>query len=156
MDRANNEAGRSYYRRRRIRRIKHLGTYSRKRGIVADLSILEAVAYENKPLYQIVEDVKNEIGIHYINHRIDLHVTEEVKEKTLKTFINNPPKEVGGLKVKEMNTIDGFKFYFEDNNSWMLVRASGTEPIFRIYFETDSQDKLEKMIKDIGTFVSNI
>lgn len=132
------------------------GHIPEKDGIVADLSILEAVAYENKTLYQIVEDVKNEIGIHYINHRIDLHVTEEIKEKTLKMFTQNPPKEVGGIKVKNMNTLDGFKFYFEDNNSWMLVRASGTEPLFRIYFETDSQDKLEKMIKDIEKFISNI
>jgi len=132
------------------------GHIPEKDGIVADLSILEAVAYENKPLWQIAEDVKNEIGIHYINHRIDLHVTEEVKEKTLKAFTQNPPKEVGGIKIKEMNTIDGFKFYFEDDNSWMLVRPSGTEPLFRIYFETDTQDKLEKMIKDIENFVSNI
>ena len=132
------------------------GHIPEKDGIVADLSILEVIAYENKPLYQIVEDVKNEIGLHYINHRIDLHVTEEVKEKTMKTFTQSPPKEVGGLKVKEMKNIDGFKFYFEDNNSWMLVRPSGTEPLFRIYFETDTQDKLEKMIKDIENFVSNI
>ena len=132
------------------------GHIPEKDGIVADLSILEVVAYENKPLSEIVEDVKNEIGIHYINHRIDLHVTEEIKEKTLKVFTQTPPKEVGGIKVKEMNTIDGFKFYFEDNNSWMLVRPSGTEPLFRIYFETDTQEKLERMIKDIEKFVSNI
>lgn len=132
------------------------GHIPEKDGIVADLSILEAVAYENKPLYQIVEDVKNEIGIHYINHRIDLHVTEEIKDKTLKIFAQNPPQEVGGVKVKEIKTLDGFKFYFEDNNSWMLVRPSGTEPLFRIYFETDSQEKLEKMIKDIEKFIGNI
>lgn len=132
------------------------GHIPEKDGIVADLSILEAVAYENKPLYQIVEDVKNEIGIHYINHRIDLHVTEEIKDKTLKIFAQNPPQEVGGVKVKEIKTLDGFKFYFEDNNSWMLVRPSGTEPLFRIYFETDYQEKLEKMIKDIEKFISNI
>lgn len=132
------------------------GHIPEKDGIVADLSILEAVAYENKPLYQIVEDVKNEIGLHYINHRIDLHVTEEVKVKTLDVFTKNPPKEVGGIKVKEMNSVDGFKFYFEDNKSWMLVRPSGTEPLFRIYFETDTQDKLEKMITDISKFVSTI
>jgi alpha-D-glucose phosphate-specific phosphoglucomutase len=132
------------------------GHIPEKDGIVADLSILEAIAYEGKPLYEIVEDVKNEIGLHYINHRIDLHVTEEIKTKTLKLFTENPPKEVGGLKVKSVKTIDGFKFYFEDDSSWMLVRPSGTEPLFRIYFETDTQNKLESMIKDIEAFISKI
>ncbi len=132
------------------------GHIPEKDGVVADLSILEVIAYENKPLYQIVEDIKDEIGIHYINKRIDLHVTEDIKEKTLKIFTQNPPQEVGGLKVTKTKNIDGFKFYFEDNSSWMLVRPSGTEPLFRIYFETDTQEKLEKMIKDIEKFISNI
>lgn len=129
------------------------GHIPEKDGIVADLSVLEAMAYENKPLYELVEDVKNEIGIHYINHRIDLHVTETLKEQILKTFIETPPQELGGIRIKAITTIDGFKFYFEDNNSWMLVRPSGTEPLFRIYFETDSSSKLEAMIKDIEKFV---
>lgn len=132
------------------------GHIPEKDGIVADLSILEAIAYEKKPLYQIVEDIKNEIGIDYINHRTDLHVTEEIKEKTLEVFSKNPPEQVGGLKVIEKNSLDGFKFYFEDNNTWMLVRPSGTEPLFRIYFETDSQSKLDAMRKDMESFISNI
>lgn len=132
------------------------GHIPEKDGIVADLSILEAVAYEKKPLYKIIEDMKNEVEGNYINTRIDLHVNEEVKEKTLELFTKNPPREVGGGKVKEIKTIDGFKFYFEDGNSWMLVRPSGTEPLFRIYFETDSQNKLDAMIKDIEAFIGKV
>jgi len=132
------------------------GHIPEKDGVVADLSILEAVAYEGKPLYQLAEDVKKEIGLHYINHRIDLHVTEEIKEKTLKAFTENPPQQVGGVKVTDIKTIDGFKFYFEDNSSWMLVRPSGTEPLFRIYFETDTQEKLKNMIADIEEFINKL
>ncbi len=133
-----------------------LGHIPEKDGIVADLLVLEAMAYENKPLYQIIEDIKNEVDAHFINKRIDLHVTEAVKEKILNIFANNPPGEVGGLKVSNINTLDGFKFYFEGDDSWMLVRPSGTEPLFRIYFETDSKDKLEKMIEDIQNLVNKI
>jgi len=133
-----------------------LGHIPEKDGIVADLAVIEAIAFEDKPLYQIIENIKSELGKNYINHRIDLHVQENVKEEILNIFKNNPPKEIGGLKVLRMNNIDGFKFYFDDDNSWMLVRPSGTEPLFRIYFETDTQEKLDIMISDIQNIVKKI
>lgn len=124
-----------------------------KDGILADLAILEAMAYEGKPLNKIVEDLKNEIGSHYINFRLDLKLTEETKAAAMKMFLENPPKELGGLKIiKECNK-DGAKFYFEDNNTWMLVRPSGTEPLLRIYFETNEQAKLDKLVEDVKKIV---
>jgi alpha-D-glucose phosphate-specific phosphoglucomutase len=128
------------------------GHIPEKDGILANLAILEAVAYENKPLYQIVEDLKNEIGKHYINYRLDLRLSESAKDSAMKMFKENPPASVGGIKVNKINNLDGMKFYFEDE-SWMLIRPSGTEPLFRIYFETDSQEKLDKMIEDIKKIV---
>ncbi|MEI7473317.1 MAG: phosphoglucomutase/phosphomannomutase family protein [bacterium] len=132
------------------------GHIPEKDGILANLSILEAVAYEGKPLSQLVEDLKNEIGTHYINHRIDLHLTEETKEAAMKMFKENPPSEVGGIKVKSINRLDGVKFIMEDGESWILVRASGTEPLLRIYFETDSQEKLEKLVNSIKQDVNSL
>lgn len=132
------------------------GHIPEKDGIVANLSILEAVAYEGKPLSQLVEDLKNEIGTHYINNRIDLHLTEETKNAAMKMFLENPPKEVGGIKVANVNKLDGVKFVMEDGESWILVRASGTEPLLRIYFETDSQEKLEKLVNSIKEDVNSL
>lgn len=126
-----------------------IGHIPEKDGIIANLLVLEAMAYEQKPLYQIVEDLKQEIGIHYINYRLDLHLTEETKEAAMQMFLNNPPKTIGGLSIIREDKKDGAKFYFEDNNSWMLVRPSGTEPLLRIYFETDQQQKLDLMVEDI-------
>jgi len=131
------------------------GHIPEKDGILANLSILEAVAYENKPLYKIVENLKDEIDSHYINHRIDLHLSEEAKNSAMKMFRENPPKSIGGIKVSNISKLDGIKFYFEDG-SWILIRPSGTEPLFRIYFETDSQDKLDTMIQDIKNIIENI
>ncbi|EKE02971.1 MAG: hypothetical protein ACD_20C00301G0017 [uncultured bacterium] len=132
------------------------GHIPEKDGIVANLSILEAVAFEGKPLYEIVEQLKNEIGVHYLNFRLDLHLTEQIKEAAMNMFVTNPPTAVGGMKVKEVNKIDGVKLYFDDNNSWMLVRPSGTEPLLRIYFETDSKEKLDKLTADTKRIVENI
>jgi len=128
------------------------GHIPEKDGILANLSILEAVAYENKPLHQIVEDLKNEIGSHYINHRIDLRLSEDAKASAMKMFKDNPPKEVAGIKIKNITALGGIKLNFEDE-SWILIRPSGTEPLFRIYFETDSQDKLNRMIQDIKKII---
>ena len=54
-------------------------------------------------------------------------------------------KSVDDLKVIKTGTKDGVKLYFEDNASWILVRPSGTEPLLRIYFESDSLEKIEKL-----------
>lgn len=132
------------------------GHIPEKDGIVANLSILEAVAYAGKPLYEMIEELKNEIGVHYINYRLDLHLTEQIKEAAMQMFINNPPKIVGGYNVSRVSTLDGVKLYFEDNSSWMLVRPSGTEPLLRIYFETDSQEKLDKMTRDVKELVQSL
>lgn len=123
------------------------GHIPEKDGIVANLSILEAMAYEGKKLIEIIEDLKLEIGKEYINHRVDLHLTEETKQKAMDMFKNSPPESFGGLKVKSICQKDGVKLYFEDDNSWMLIRPSGTEPLLRIYFETDSQEKLSKLVE---------
>ena len=50
---------------------------------------------------------------------------------------------LGSFKVKNIDTKDGVKLYFDDNNSWVLVRPSGTEPLLRIYFESDSVENIE-------------
>ncbi|OGH99963.1 MAG: phosphoglucosamine mutase [Candidatus Melainabacteria bacterium GWF2_37_15] len=131
-----------------------IGHIPEKDGILANLLILEVMAYEKKRLYEIVEELKQEIGVHYLNYRLDLHLTEALKESAMNMFLNNPPQQVGNIKITRESKLDGVKFYFEDNNSWMLVRPSGTEPLLRIYFETDSQEKLDTMVKDIQALVS--
>lgn len=130
-----------------------LGHIPEKDGIMANLLILEMMAYEKKPLYEIVEDLKQEINVHYLNFRLDLRLTEETKATAMDMFLNNPPAQVGGYKIVKTCKLDGVKLYFEDNNSWMLVRPSGTEPLLRIYFETDSQAKLDAMVEDVKKMV---
>jgi alpha-D-glucose phosphate-specific phosphoglucomutase len=133
-----------------------LGHIPEKDGILANMAVLEAIAYENKPLFEIIEDLKKEAGAEFINDRIDLHLTESTKKMAMDMFYNNPPEVIGGLSVKNINKIDGVKIYFEDETSWILIRPSGTEPVLRIYFETDSKEKLSSLQDNMQNIVNGL
>ena len=122
------------------------GHIPEKDGILANLLILEVMAYENKSLVELQRDLYNFAGCKFYNDRIDKKLDsfeiikpllEEYKKKT----------SIGDFQVKNIDTKDGVKLYFDDNTSWILVRPSGTEPLLRIYFESDSLDKLDKLKK---------
>ena len=89
------------------------------------------------------KDLYDFVGCHFYNDRIDkhLHNTEEIKP-ILEEY--RTKKEIGAFRVKNIDTKDGVKLYFDDDASWILVRPSGTEPLLRIYFESDSLDKIEQ------------
>lgn len=120
------------------------GHIPEKDGILANLLILEAMAYENKSLVDLQKELYNFAGCKFYNDRIDkrLDNVDEIKP-LLETYKNK--SSVGNFKVIKSDTKDGVKLYFDDNSSWMLIRPSGTEPLLRIYFESDSTEKLEKL-----------
>lgn len=124
------------------------GHIPEKDGILANLLILEAMAYANKSLVELQKDLYDFVGCKFYNDRIDkkLDNVDEIKP-VLEDFKNK--KQVGDFKVKNIDTKDGVKLYFDDNTSWMLVRPSGTEPLLRIYFESDSLEKLDKLRKTV-------
>ena len=91
----------------------------------------------------------NFVGCEFYNDRIDksLENVDEIKP-VLEEYKNKTA--IGDFKVKSIDTKDGVKLYFDDNTSWVLVRPSGTEPLLRIYFESDSPEKLEKLRNLLG------
>ena len=122
------------------------GHIPEKDGILANLLILEAMAYENKTLVELQEDLSNLAGCKFYNDRVDMKLeSREDIEKVIDKFKNT--EEFSGMKVLRKDFKDGVKLYLEDNTSWILVRPSGTEPLLRIYFESDSIEKLEKFKK---------
>lgn len=125
------------------------GHIPEKDGILANLLVLEAMAYSGKSLVHMQRDLNDFVGHTFINTRVDkkLGSTEEVKP-VLDKF--SALTEVSGIKVSKKDYKDGVKLYLEDNSSWVLVRPSGTEPLLRIYIESDSKDKIER----IKSFVS--
>ncbi|MBU0580899.1 MAG: phosphoglucomutase/phosphomannomutase family protein [Candidatus Margulisbacteria bacterium] len=113
-------------------------------GITNSLILLEAMAYEKKSLDQIYADLENKFGKRDYG-RIDLHLENEKKEALLDLLKNNTPKEFYGRKIVRKETLDGIKLNFEDS-SWILFRASGTEPIIRIYVDALTKQDVEKML----------
>lgn len=123
------------------------GHIPEKDGILANLLILEAMAYENKTLVELEEDLHNFAGAKFYNDRIDEKLKDQSQVKTALKNAENM-KELGQYKVLKVNKIDGVKLYFNDG-SWILVRPSGTEPLLRIYIECDSEEKLEEFKENI-------
>ena len=118
------------------------GHIPEKDGLLANSLILEAMAYEGKSLKELQKDLYDFVGCKFYNDRIDkkLENTDEIKP-VLEKY--KSMTALGSFKVKNIDTKDGVKLYFDDNNSWVLVRPSGTEPLLRIYFESDSVENIE-------------
>jgi len=124
------------------------GHIPEKDGILANLLILEAMAYYGKSLVQLQKDLKDFVCCEFINTRIDkkLESNNQVSS-ALESF--SSMNEVAGLKIKKRDFKDGVKLYLEDDKSWILVRPSGTEPLLRIYVESDSKAKIENILNCI-------
>lgn len=121
------------------------GHIPEKDGILANLLILEAMAYSGKSLVQMQNDLHRFVGCTFINTRVDkkLESQDEVKP-VLDKF--SQMEDVAGIKVLEKDFKDGVKLYLEDKKTWILVRPSGTEPLLRIYIESDNSEKIDKII----------
>ena len=120
------------------------GHIPEKDGILANLLILEAMAYENRTLVQMQRDLHKFAGHSFINTRVYKKLDNQAEVKpVLDKF--SAIDEIAGIKVSRKDFKDGVKLYLEDNSSWILVRPSGTEPLLRIYIESDSEDKIEKI-----------
>ena len=120
-----------------------------KDGIMANLLMLEAMAYSGKKLCELREDLHSLVKKSYINKRFDLNLSEEEKNKAMDLFLKNPPKEFFGKKVIDTCKKDGIKFYLEGNDDWILIRFSGTEPLLRIYFESLDNSFIENAYSEI-------
>ena len=115
-------------------------------GIFIGLLITEMMVKRGRRMSELVAELHNEFGSH-VCRRIDLHTTEMRKQAVLKRLRDDAGlAEVAGRPVTHVETLDGYKHHFKDG--WLLVRASGTEPVLRIYSEAPSADEAEAMIRD--------
>ncbi len=113
-------------------------------GIYLGLLMCELLIDYRRPLSELVNDLEKEFGVHKYK-RIDIHTTEEKKQNILKKCKSGEVKTLNGLKVEKTEDLDGFKFYV--NGGWLLIRASGTEPILRYYSEAKSVDMVERLLE---------
>lgn len=132
-----------------------IGHIPEKDGVLADMLVAEAIAYEGKPLSQLVKEAIAEANGPLYNTRLDLHLTESHKTAVIDSFTKNPPTEVAGIKVKEVGRKDGIKLYLEEG-SWVLLRPSGTEPLVRVYLETNSPEKLTQISQKMENAIAKL
>ncbi len=124
------------------------GHIPEKDGILANLLILEAMSYTQKTLIQLRNDLKDFVGCEFINTRVDKHLESlEDVNPTIEYF--KSLDEIAGIKIATRDDKDGIKLYLQDGNTWILVRPSGTEPLLRIYIESDSIEKIENIKNSI-------
>ncbi|GAB4480074.1 MAG: phosphoglucomutase/phosphomannomutase family protein [Anaerolineales bacterium] len=117
-------------------------------GILMGLLLIEIVAQSRRPLSDLVDQLLQEAGPSFYK-RSDLALSHPVsKDKLKQTLLANVPAKIGGVPVANVHTIDGIKYILEDD-SWLLIRPSGTEPVLRVYAEARSVDIMEALI-DFG------
>jgi phosphomannomutase len=114
-------------------------------GILAGLYFLDMMVRLNQKPSELIETLFKKVGAHYYD-RIDTPFTGDRKSRE-QSIINNNPSHIGGIRVLNLDTTDGYKFNLEDGG-WMLIRFSGTEPIMRVYCETTQKEKVKAILKD--------
>lgn len=114
-------------------------------GILANLYFLDFMVKTGLKPSQLLRRLFDRVGEHYYG-RIDKLVEPQQKDGILERLQSNSPKELAGLKVLHVNTMDGFKFMLNDG-SWVLIRFSGTEPLIRYYAEAESKAKVEALLQ---------
>lgn len=116
-----------------------------KDGILACLLVAEMVAVKGRSIKELLRDLYGRVG-RFCSKRVDFRVSEENMNKIRGQGSGAGIKEISGLKVKEIVTVDGIKYIFEDG-SWLLMRPSGTEPLIRVYSEAGSEEAVERLIE---------
>ena len=121
------------------------GNVPERDGILAGLYFLDFMVQTGKKPTELLKMLFDKVGEHYYD-RIDTPFTGDRKTRE-QMILSANPQTLGGLKVTELITTDGFQFKLEDGG-WLLIRFSGTEPIMRVYCETTHQDKVKAILQD--------
>lgn len=116
-----------------------IGNVPERDGIFIGLTIMEFMAKTGKKLSELVKIIYQEIGT-FAMERYDLHVSETEKQHIITQCKNNTYTQFGNLTVRNTESIDGYKFHF-DNGEWVMIRPSGTEPILRVYAEAATSER---------------
>src|SRR5437868_2490405 len=129
-------------------------------GVLNCLLLANVMAEEGKPLGQLVADLQREFGPHYYGRR-DLHIPEDVKQNAIQRARAESTTSLGKYKVLKKEGMDGIKFFLDapakDNGAepWILFRASGTEPLLRLYAEAASPELTREILSVAESFVQS-
>jgi alpha-D-glucose phosphate-specific phosphoglucomutase len=115
-------------------------------AILAGLYFLDFMVKTRKTPSQLLDYLYSKVGPHYYDRR-DFHISTAKRQKILHRLSSSPPNTVAGSKVIKVDTIDGFRLLLGDE-SWLLIRFSGTEPLVRIYAEAESLERARTLLDE--------
>lgn len=114
-------------------------------GIWMGMIIWEYMATSGKSLDDLIDEVYDVVGP-FKFERSDLHINEDLKQSIIADCKTGKFDSFGDYKVERVETIDGFKFFFDDDR-WLMIRPSGTEPVLRTYAEAPTMEEVRKILK---------
>ncbi len=114
-------------------------------GPIMGLLLVELIAAMHRSLHELVEDLLAEVGPAFYE-RTDLRLLHPVAKDEMTNFLlKQAPAQIGAEKVVEVSNIDGVK-YIMDDDSWLLIRPSGTEPVLRVYAEGRRPEMVKSLL----------
>jgi len=114
-------------------------------GPIMGLLLTEIIAATRKPLVELVEQLLAEVGP-AIYQRVDMRLSRPIaKIEMTEMLAKTAPREIAGSRISEINQVDGAKYIMEDD-SWLLIRPSGTEPVLRVYVEARTQEMISGLL----------
>ena len=113
-------------------------------GILMGLLLLEVMASQRRPLQECIHEMMREFGeFHY--GRVDVRTRAFDKQELGRRLTDDAPSAILQTRVQEIKNSDGVKYLLEDD-SWLLIRPSGTEPVLRIYAEAPRPDRVQQLL----------
>ncbi len=122
-------------------------------GIWMGLIIWEFMAKSGKTLDELIEEVYEIVGS-FKFERSDLHITEALKQSIINNCQSNNYTAFGKYTIKEVQTIDGYKYFFDDER-WVMIRPSGTEPVLRVYAEAPTLEEARVILSETEKTICN-
>jgi phosphomannomutase len=122
-------------------------------GVLMGLLLVEIVAQSGTTLYELVENLLADVGPAFYERK-DLRLSHPVSKAAMtERLVHEAPQSIGGETICEVSSVDGVKYILTDD-SWLLIRPSGTEPVLRVYAEGRSQ-AMVKALLGYGEQVAN-
>ena len=121
---------------------------------VSALLLAELMAWHGKTLGELLAALHKEFGEYHYG-RVDLDVKPGQKEKAIDHFSGSKLKQILNLDVTNRENMDGIKLYL-GNIGWVMVRASGTENLLRVYSETNKSDTTKKVLAAVTDIVHSL